>query len=193
MQKIPSLFVRDFSNNPKLVTREYTPGTEWVVNGEGIPFRKWDGTACMIKDGWFYKRYDAKNGKVPPAGFEPAQEPDSITGHWPGWLKCDRENPADKWLWDAFDNTSIMRPYWLIDGTYEAMGPKINGNNDGFPDHVLWMHRHVTIGPVPVTYEELKVWLGSREMEGVVWHHNSGDGRMCKIKRSDFGLDWPVI
>lgn len=189
MQKIPSLFVRDFSNNPKLVTREYTPGTEWVVNGEGIPFRKWDGTACMIKDGWFYKRYDAKNGKTPPGDFIPCQEPDINTGHWPGWVLV---GPHDKWIDEAICNTKSDNPNSLFNGTYEAIGPKINGNNDNFTEHRLVRHTFLKWDDVPVTFDGLNHWFIDNKIEGIVWHHGSADGRMCKIKRSDFGLKWPV-
>lgn len=37
----------------------------------------------------------------------------------------------------------------------------------------------------PRTFEELKVFLKGRDIEGIVWHHR--DGRMAKIKARDFG------
>lgn len=48
----------------RLVRNEVTPGCEWVLAGEGIPTRKFDGSACMIENQQMFKRYDAKNGKI---------------------------------------------------------------------------------------------------------------------------------
>jgi hypothetical protein len=56
MDKIKTLFIRDWKNNPDLVTRELEPSCAWIVKNEAIPTRKWDGTCCMIKDGKLYKR-----------------------------------------------------------------------------------------------------------------------------------------
>ena len=38
--------------------------------------------------------------------------------------------------------------------------------------------------------EGIKEYLSAHEIEGIVWHR--GNGEMCKIKRSDFGFEWPV-
>lgn len=90
MKKIPTLFVRDYDNGGR-VTNVVTPGTEWVLSGEGIATRKWDGLAIMIASGVLYKRYDAKAFTIdkqtgikrvydrkPPEGFIPLQEPEKI-------------------------------------------------------------------------------------------------------------------
>src|SRR5687767_4291097 len=100
MQKIISLYQRNYDGN-KLVRDEIVPGAEWVVDGEGTPTRKWDGTCCLIRDGRLFKRFDAKRGKVPPAGFVAAQEPDEKTGHWPGWVPVGG-GPEDRWHREAF-------------------------------------------------------------------------------------------
>jgi hypothetical protein len=46
---MPCLFVRDFTDkrNPKIST-DVTPGCEWVMAGEGVATRKYDGTACLV-------------------------------------------------------------------------------------------------------------------------------------------------
>lgn len=75
MKKIPSVFVRNYDGD-RLVRDEVVPGCEWVIAGEGIATRKWDGTACLVRGGKLYRRYDAKHGKTPPPGFDPAQDPD---------------------------------------------------------------------------------------------------------------------
>ena len=182
MQKIPSLFKRDFEGNPHYVTREIDPVCQWVIDGEGKATRKWNGTACMIKSGLLYKRYDAKNGKTPPNGFIPAQEPDPITNHWPGWLLvC--EIPEDKWHRAALENASDTKQE-LKDGTYELLGPKIQGNSEKMLVHVLEPHGVTILEDAPRTFDSLKKYLQHKEIEGIVWHHE--DGRMAKIKKSDF-------
>ena len=72
MKKMPTLFIREFAPNGGIlrVTEEVTPGCEWVLNGEGVPTEKVDGSCCAIINGRFYKRYDAKRGKTPPRGAE---------------------------------------------------------------------------------------------------------------------------
>ena len=86
MKKIPSLFVRNYTLNRKLCN-VITEGCEWVIKGEGTPTREFDGTACMIKDDFLYKRYDCKKGrKVPITGIACQPEPDPVTGHWPWWI-----------------------------------------------------------------------------------------------------------
>lgn len=181
MQKIISLFQRNYDGD-RLVRNEVTPGAEWVIKGEGIATRKWDGTCCMIKDGVLYKRYDAKKGKTPPEGFMPAQEPDPVTGHWPGWLKVG-DGSEDKWFREGLINTGA---YW--DGTWELVGPKINGNKDGFDEHTLMPHGKARIPNVPRSFNELSEWVSNHNIEGIVWHHP--DGRMVKIKKKDFGYKW---
>ena len=42
-----------------------------------------------------------------------------------------------------------------------------------------------------LTFESIRDMLEKGTgSEGIVWHHP--DGRMAKIKRKDFGFDWPV-
>ena len=139
MKKIKSLFKRDYESKDRLVYNEVVEGCEWVLEGEGIATRKYDGTSCMIKEGVLYKRYDAKNGKKPPKGFIPAQDPDPITGHWPGWIVVDFSKPENKYHKQAFELEADIQEYMeLEEGTYELCGPKINGNPEHFDFHVLW-------------------------------------------------------
>ncbi|HYE53675.1 MAG TPA: DUF5565 family protein [Chitinophagaceae bacterium] len=181
MEKIISLFQRNYEGD-RLVRNEVVPGAEWVILGEGVATEKWDGTCCMVKDGLLYKRYDAKNGKQPPPGFIAAQDPDPQTGHWPGWLLVNPNNPADRWHTEAFEQLAS-----LADGTYELVGPKINANMYKLSAHELWRHGTRIITP-PRTFEELRDWFAHTNIEGIVWHHP--DGRRVKIKKKDFGLKW---
>ncbi|GIK63909.1 MAG: hypothetical protein BroJett018_17030 [Chloroflexota bacterium] len=192
MKKIVSLFKRDYEGT-RLVYDEVVEGAEWVIAGEGTPTPKWDGTSCLIQDGVLYKRYDAKKGKNPPEGFVPAQDPDPITGHWPGWLAVDGNKPDDKWHWEAWNHLLATTPPDELEGTYELIGPKVQGNPYKLDRHQLVRHGDplfvVWETEPPRDFEGLKLWLGEHKIEGIVWHHP--DGRMVKIKRRDFGYKWP--
>lgn len=179
MKKIISLFERNYDGD-RLVNENIVRGAEWVINGEGIATRKWDGTCCMVRDGKLYKRYDAKKGRTPPVDFEPAQEPDEITGHQPGWIPCKENEPSDRWHLEAFAKLEPM-----IDGTYELVGEKAQGNPEKIVGHKLIPHGK-NIVDAPRTFLELKEWFRNIDIEGVVWHN--ADGRMVKIKKKDFGL-----
>lgn len=208
MQKIPSLFKRDYNGN-RQVYDEVVPGSGWVVNGEGIPTLKLDGTCCKIEDGILYKRYDRKltknankklkaGGYTPkiedykpaPEGWQPAEpEPNQHTGHWPGWVQVQFDAPEDKWHVEAHLNTPADR--CASNGTYELVGPKVQGNPYSLDDHYLWKHGQTPFTHVPRDFERLREFFKKEVIEGIVWHHP--DGRMVKIKRRDFGLDWPVL
>lgn len=188
MKKIPCLFVRVFhGRDHATLTEEVTPGCEWVLAGEGTASRKWDGAACMLRDGVLYKRLDCKRGKAPPPGAIPCQEPDAVTGHWPHWVKVDYGDPANRWFVEADEGDSSTAR--LEDGTYELIGPKVNGNPERVDRHVFRRHGDVVLD-VPRTYNGIAVFLAYFEIEGIVFAHP--DGRMCKIRRDDYGLPWPV-
>ena len=208
MKKIPCLFKRDFSNS-RIVTNEVTEGCEWVINGEGEAFVKWDGTSCAVINGKLHKRFDAKLNKraskkkkrdslfVPtledfkarPTGAIACQEPDMVTGHWPHWVPV---TDSDKWHMKAWAVDLIGFP----DGTYELCGPKVNGNPMRLRIHTLIGHSLQDSSfdywgwSVSRDYEGLKVMIEKLPYEGIVFHHK--DGRMCKIRRKDFGFDWPI-
>ena len=174
MKKIITLFQRNYDGD-RLVRNEIVPGAEWVISGEGIATRKWDGTCCLVRDGKLYKRYEIKPGKTPPDDFEPANEVDPVTGKIQGWRPVG-DGPEDAYHREAFAG---QEP----DGTYELCGPKIQGNPEGLERHVLIPHGQHPVA-APRTFDELKVWLETAGIEGVVWWHP--DGRKVKIKRRDF-------
>jgi hypothetical protein len=129
MQKIISVFQRNYETD-RLIRDEVVPGAEWVLAGEGVATRKWDGTCCMVRDGRLFKRYELKAGKTAPAHFEPAQEPDAKTGAIPGWLPVG-EGPEDQWFRAAFADRGrdAHRGSTWRDGTYEAIGPHFGGGH----------------------------------------------------------------
>ena len=187
MKKIKSVFQRNYETDHK-IRNEVVEGCEWVLDGEGVATVKVDGSCCAIFDGIFYKRFDAKQGKTPPDGFIPAQEPDPITGHWAGWIKADENNPADKWFWEAKRNAE-NRDGLLADGTYEAVGTHFQSNAEQLIHDTLIKHGSILPSDeVPRTFEGLRDYLESHYIEGIVFHRGNGD--MAKVKRVDFGFEW---
>ena len=185
LKKIPSLFKRDYDTGR--VYDELEEGVGWVLLGEGIATRKRDGKATMFRDGSVYKRYDAKHGKTPPSNFEPCQDPDPVTGHWPGWIPIEATGKADAPMREAFQGY----PPDLANGTYEVCGPKINSDPEGFGEHFPVPHGAEELPGAPRSFTALMDWFSHEHMEGIVWHHP--DGRMVKIKARDFGLPWPAV
>lgn len=184
MKKIISLFQRNYDGD-RLVRDEVVPGAEWVLAGEGTATRKWDGTCVLIENGSMWKRYEVKPGKQPPPGFRPANDVDPNTGKQQGWLPVG-DGPDDKWHREALVNDDAA-PADYEDGTYELVGPKVQGNPDGFDTHRLLRHGAEVLNHVPRDFDGIRQYLAvDMHIEGIVWHHP--DGRMVKIKAKDFGL-----
>lgn len=183
MKKIKTLFKRDFQGN-RQVYDEVNPGCEWVINGDGVATRKYDGTCCLVRDGKLYKRYEVKGDRVAPPDFE-LVDSDPETGKSYGWVQVGWGS-EDKWYREAItggnpDKTS------LADGTYELLGPKVQSNPEHAESHYLKPHAKAEqYTNVPTDFDDLKQWLVDKDIEGIVWHHP--DGRMVKIKKKDFGL-----
>lgn len=188
MKKIPTLFERQFENHRIVgISDKVAPGMEWVLEGKGVATVKIDGACCAIFDGIFYKRYDAKRGKEPPAGAIPCCPPDPITGHYPHWVKVDASNTADKWFIDAYANTTFKG---LSDNaTYEAIGPHFNSNPYGMSQDILVQHGKAVVC-VERTFADIRDYLEHHHIEGLVFWLD-GEPK-CKIKRTDFGFDWPI-
>ena len=186
MKKIPCLFVRVFA--PRLggrgqdfvITPKVTPGLEWVLAGQGIATRKYDGTACMVKDGVLYKRYDVKEGKTPPPDAIACDVADTTTGHRPHWLPVGDE-PGSKWhkaAWgrrtggadtilqmSVLDGLSLPLP----SGTYELCGPHFQGNPEKFDFDVFVPHGKWDLGPIVRTFEGIRSFLKATPIEGIVF------------------------
>jgi len=180
MKKISTLYKKDPDRLSRVVN-EVNPENSWVF-ANGYATRKYDGTASAIIGGEVYKRYDVKKGReVPPAAI-PCQEPDEITGHHPHWVKCNRDDKSDRYHFEAFDDNS-----GLEDGTYELCGPKVQGNPEKFDKHYLVKHGSDLLDIKDLSFDGLKEYLNSHDIEGIVFHEIDGE-RMCKIRKTDFGI-----
>ena len=191
MKKIPTLWKRIFgSNHDFVLTKEVTDGMERILQGEGVATIKLDGSACAIFDGELYKRYDAKRGKPIPDGAIPCQEePDKITGHFPCWVKCDKNNPADKWFFQAYyDSESFTGESFVDNATYEAIGKHFQGNPYGFDGDYMVRHGQEVV-EVERTFEGIKKWLMEHPSEEGLVFWLDGEP-VCKIRQKDYGLKW---
>lgn len=197
MKKISTLYKKDPSDLSRVID-ELNEENRWVIDGGGIATIKRDGTAVAVIEGELYKRYDCrlikkKRGKVIkltqeeaakklPIGAIACQEPDLKSGHWPHWVKCDRGNPEDKYHFMAFD-----KGFTIADGTYELCGEKIQGNPENVKGYELLRHGAEVFKIEDLSFDGLREFLSQHDIEGIVFHHKT-DGRMCKIRKVDFGL-----
>ncbi len=213
MQKIISLYQRNYGGD-RLVRDEVVPGAEWVLDGEGVATRKFDGTCCRIEGGALWKRYDlplTKEWKVkkkqgfdgpftvdmyvhPPLRWASAQAgPDPNSGHWPGWLPVSETAPEDQYHRAAWNRLPSATP---ADGTYELIGPKVQGGaeehrHDADGEYHLVRHGASLLEHAPRNFLALHDYFTHVDIEGIVWHHP--DGRMVKIKGKDFGVPRPWL
>lgn len=202
MRKIPTLFRRD-PDNPALITRDVHPDCQWVLDGEGTPTRKLDGT-CVgyfpavrgevrvhggigsgevhdsgdVTGVWFARR-EVKANQSAPDGFIVEQE-DPVTGKAVGWVPIEQSS-FHRYFVEALPRIGCS-PYF---GTYELCGPKVNGNPEKLAVHHLFRHVDIErLKSVPRDFDGLIEWLLSAcNWEGAVWHHP--DGRMAKLKVRD--------
>ena len=194
MQKIPTVFLRD-EDDRRYVTDVVAPGSEWVLAGEGIARRKFDGTCVMCdENGRWWARREVKPRKLPPRNFV-ALSTDPVTGKSVGWEPVEQSAFA-KFHAEAVENIESIgedeRHVPWAAGTFELIGPKVNGNPEKRAEHQLV--RHSTAEEFAFTdrsFAELR-WVllflhDSCGYEGVVFHHP--DGRLAKLKARDFRRD----
>lgn len=201
MKKIPTLFRRNPDDRAHVLP-EITPGCEWVLAGEGQATQKYDGTCVMFDGQAWWARREVKAGKEPPAEFR-IEEYDPATGKSVGWMPMEK-SPFARYHAEALEPVTelgqlIGQP--VPRGTYELIGPKINGNPERSTHHRLERHEtacvwtHATPGRDDVPTDPPRLWhylsgymetLAEEGVEGLVWHHP--DGRMAKLKVRDFGF-----
>lgn len=179
VRKIPTLFRRNPDDRAHVLLGEVTPGCEWVVAGAGVPTRKVDGTCVMFDGSAWWARREIKPGRTAPPGFVEAEH-DPTTGKTVGWEPIE-SSPFVRFWREALASRTDLAP-----GTFELVGPKINGNPEGRPGHELISHVEGTAIPpaLAVDTPERAIATARQEgWEGIVWHHP--DGRMAKLKVRD--------
>lgn len=180
MQKIPTMFFRDETVKGHPVVDRVKPECQWVLDGEGLPTVKLDGTNVKIDKGVLYKRQKPKDRDYDNASY----------------VECQRNDPSDRWAFEAFDVLVQLGPSVFDNGIYELVGPKVQGNPQKESTHKLYRvvppsDRTMRLTKPPTrTFDGLRTFLAAWYVEGLVFHHP--DGRFAKIKRRDFHLPWPA-
>jgi hypothetical protein len=185
MRKIPTVFLRDPEDRAHVLP-EVNPDCEWVLGGHGRATRKYDGTCVMLDEqGEWWARREVKSGKTPPPNYVPVQT-DETTGKTMGWEPIGQSAFA-KFHAEAI-NWGDYPPAPLKPGTYELVGPKVNGNPERRDEHWVLSHANApTIKVRDLSFDGIReaVLAAAKAdgCEGIVWHHP--DGRMAKIKARD--------
>jgi hypothetical protein len=188
MRKIPTLYRRN-PDDMRYLLPEVHPDCGWVLAGEGIPTAKLDGVCTMLDDaGQWWARREVRPNRPEPDNFVEI-DADPVTGKRVGWEPI-RQSGFAKIHGAALaaEPAAVFSP-----GTYELLGPKINGNPHHYRAHTLALHGAIRLHAIPTGFEELRDLMrdwtiqdgGCCTMyEGIVWHHP--DGRRAKIKVRDF-------
>ena len=104
-----------------------------MLDGEGTPTRKYDGTCVMLdEDGNWWARREVKPGKADPPNFQPVTTDDN-TGKTMGWEPIEQSSSPSSTTRPL--SRRLRRSH--LPGTYELIGPKINGNPEGVDAHTL--------------------------------------------------------
>lgn len=206
MRTIPLLFVKQ--TGQELISREINTDCDWVLDYTGKAYIKLDGIPCLIANGILYRSslkklsksgkkkisrtlapaFAANDFKKSPDGWIPAQPTaDPYTGKWAGWVPVTKSG-NDRYYREAFGK--IKNTERLSGITAELLGPKILDNPHHLNGHVLYPHTAFEIHDLKRTFDGIREWLSTAPCEGIVFHHP--DGRMAKIRRTDYGLDWPL-
>lgn len=193
MRKIPMLFERENG----FAIDKINPKCAWVFEFRSIPRQKWDGTCMKLdSDGWWSRR-EVRSSKKTPESFV-LEERDDKTGHSFGWIPYEESSfvkVADEAMQKAPLSHTLFRFSREYDyGTYELIGPKVNGNPEKLKEHRLMPHKDSPIvadlsifDPDELNFELLKNIITSLPMEGVVWYGD--DGKRAKLRRKDFRIE----
>lgn len=174
------------------ITPDVNPECQWVIDGEGYSTTKWDGTSCMVKDGILYKRYDNSKKK---SETERVQKTEPLTE----WIYCECPTECGRFIyWIPVTYKDYYHQIgwaWaqgrLPNGTYELIGPEVQGNPHNMSHNILMPHGHTLYHAYVESkrdFESLKEAIKIAPYEGIVWHHP--DGRMAKLTKKKFGFPW---
>lgn len=188
---MPNLFTLP-TDTEATTTLEVAPGCEWVLAGEGSARQKVDGICVLLAaDGTWWARRLLQPGEEQPAAFRPIAR-DLATGLTSGWDPIEHTTFADPFK-EALEPLAqfgdlIGQP--LEPGTFELIGPQINGNPEGASVHRLERHTNTDLiagfDRTPEGIRGIVDALAAEGVEGIVFHHP--DGRKAKANARDLGL-----
>ena len=192
MKKIPSVFMRNPEKMSELLA-EVNPAAQWVIDGEGVATRKYDGTCVMFDGENWWARREVKEGKTEPSNWVELDF-DPETGKRMGWEPIEQSGYRKQLNEALAPSIKYYGAGWFVPGTYELCGPKVGNNFEGLDHHTLFSHDQADRLELPMRgvdqtdYDYFKGFLlfvdSIYGWEGIVWHHR--DGRMAKLKVRDF-------
>ncbi len=187
MEKIPTIFERDWEGNRGVIDRYVIDPSQFAG---AVATEKLDGTnvRLTVRNHILVRLEKRRNP-------DKRQKAQGITEPW--YIDADEFAPSDKAIWEATRNVDLSE---VPDGEWsgEAVGPKIQGNPLNLERHTVVLfslpavRERLRFEQVPTTYAALKSWLSEQDskfgnrckIEGIVWH--CADGSMMKIKTKDF-------
>jgi hypothetical protein len=186
MEKIPTIFERDFSNGGRIKS-VYVQEVVGFPFSESKPTEKVDGMNVRLTvRNHVLVRLEKRHN--------PSKEQKAVGIVEPWYVDALESDSADQHLWSAAKNTSLVD---VPDGSWsgEAIGVSIQGNPLKLPTNMVLLFslgRAPVFTDVPCDFEGLREWLPKQRsqlnpecgIEGIVWH--APDGRMAKIKVKDF-------
>lgn len=193
MKKIPMLFKINWDNGTSTVDFEAFNdiARERLEGTDAIATRKIDGTAMMLDDeGNWWARRIVKPGKKIPAGFLEVAF-DENTGKHVGWIPAEDSSFAKFWRKALSNADEEFKP-----GTFELIGPKINGNPEGVDFDMLVAHGTTKIEDFPeveeifasddprTLLEPIFARFRDEGIEGVVWWVEGTP--VVKLRAKDF-------
>lgn len=198
MKKIPMLFTLIHDDQGRsTISQELNPVVLHAVDTLGVEARlrvrptiKFDGTASKFDGTNWFTRRSVKRGKATPDGYVEEQF-DPNTGTSFGW------ESAETSQWRKIHAAAVSAlDGKAIPGTYELIGPKINGNPENVGSPTLVPHGMADPGEFPSLAEILDsedAWglllpyfedFRDRSVEGVVWW--ADDRPVAKLRCKDF-------
>ncbi len=186
MKKIKTVFKRDWEGDRQILS-EYVDGVDASVLNACVATEKLDGTNV---------RLTVRNAIL--VRLEKRRNPDKMQKakgiEEPWYVDADEYSPEDKYMWEAVRNTDLSD---IPDGEWsgEVLGKNVQGNPLKLEGHTVVLFscgKAPKFENVPTSFDELKEWLPLQKskfgndcgIEGIVWHHPSGE--MYKIKCKDF-------
>jgi hypothetical protein len=134
----------------------------------------------LDNNGEWWARREVKPGKAAPENYL-VDNVDEVTGKTQGW------EPVGQSPFAKFHAEATAGWFGWKAGTYELVGPKVQGNPEKVKAHELILHDAAEVLQI-ASYEIgfIKMFvsnLSKNGWEGIVWHHP--DGRMAKLKARD--------
>lgn len=196
------LFALDFNEDTgqRNVSDRINEKAEFILErDDAIATMKVDGVGMKLNEnGEWFSRRSVKPGKRTPNGFI-LEEEDNNTGIKFGWEPIEQSD-FKKFFLKALNNPENID---FIPGTYELIGPKINGNKENVSVNKLILHgsttvqdigydfptmaeirEHIELGDLKNFLEPFFTTFRDNSIEGIVWWVDNNPA--VKLRAVDF-------